>query len=225
MLRNICFDFKGPNPIGAVYHLAAGATLTTIRDPAARQRIVEIAARVVAESGVRGATIRAIATAGGVTTGYITHYFVDKQALISEVIRHTNLNAERRVRQAIADAGGGIAALEAAIEVMLPLDAGRLQEWRVWTAVWREPSLGDEYSAGYRTGWDGLRNIFSALLDAAVTSGDLDPATEVEFEAERLVTMLAGAGLLAGVQEPERARAVTSRMLKEQVRALIGPCA
>jgi hypothetical protein len=42
----------------------------------------------------------------------------------------------------------------------------------------------------------------------------------VSFEAERLVTMLAGIGLLAGVEAPGRVRAAATRMLSDQLAAL-----
>jgi AcrR family transcriptional regulator len=194
--------------------------LSKIRDPAARQRIVEVAAGVVAEAGLHGATIRAIASAAGVTTGYITHYFDDKQALISEVMSHTNATAARRVRSAAARAHGGLAGLEAVVDAMLPLNAARMQEWRIWIAVWGQSTTEEEYAEGYRAGWSGLRGIFVELLGQAVAAGELRADIDAEFEAELLVTMLAGVGLLAGVQKPARVRAQAKRMLAGQIDVL-----
>ncbi len=194
--------------------------MSKIRDPAARQRIVEVAASVVAEAGLRGATIRGIATAAGVTTGYITHYFEDKQALMGEVIRHTNTTAARRVRRAAAQTAGGLSGLEAVVDAMLPLDAGRLREWRIWIAVWGQSPVNEDYAASYREGWNGLRGIFLELLGEAIESGELRGDIDADFEAELLVTMLAGVGLLAGVQKPARVRAQARRMLRGQIEVL-----
>jgi AcrR family transcriptional regulator len=174
----------------------------------------------VAEAGLHGATIRGIASAAGVTAGYITHYFDDKQALISEVMTHTNATAARRVRKAAARANGGLAGLEAVVDAMLPLDAARMKEWRIWIAVWGQSTTEEEYAAGYRAGWSGLRDIFVELLEQAVVAGELRGDIDAEFEAELLVTMLAGVGLLAGVQKPARVRTQAKRMLSGQIDVL-----
>ena len=57
------------------------------RNPEARTRVVAAAWRVVASEGVHGATMRGIAAEAGVTTGFVTHYFADKQQLLVEVLR------------------------------------------------------------------------------------------------------------------------------------------
>jgi molybdopterin biosynthesis enzyme len=53
-----------------------------------------------------------------------------------------------------------------------------------------------------------------------VQEGDLRRDVDVEFEAERLVTTLAGVGLLAGVHSPAKVREAATRMLAEQVTSL-----
>jgi AcrR family transcriptional regulator len=190
-----------------------------VRDPAARERIVDVAASVIAAQGLHGATMRAIASAAGVSTGYITHYFEDKHALVVEVLRRTNALAARRVLRAAAR-GPALERLRAAVEAVLPLDRARRREWQVWISVWGQASPGDAFGASYRAGWTGLRGIFAELLAEAVEEGDLRRDVDVEYEAERLVTTLAGVGLLAGVHSPAKVRAAATRMLAEQVTSL-----
>src|SRR5688500_8928470 len=95
-----------------------------VRNPEARTRIVEAAWRRVADEGVHGATMRRIAAEAGVTTGFVTHYFDDKEALLADVVRHNNLLARDRV---LAGIGGhrGLVALEGAVDALLPIDAAR----------------------------------------------------------------------------------------------------
>jgi AcrR family transcriptional regulator len=192
-----------------------------VRDPAARERIVDVAAAVVAKQGVPGATVRGIAAEAGVSTGFITHYFEGKQELMVEVLRRTNARAARRVRRA-ASKGSGLAGLRAAVEAVLPLDAGRRREWQVWVAMWAHASPDDALGAGYREGWKGLRAIFAELLERARAEGDLRRGIDVPYEAERLVTMVAGIGLLAGVETAARVRSAATRMLSEQLTLLGG---
>ena len=186
-----------------------------IRDPSARERIVDAAAAVVAAEGVHGATVRRIAGEAGVSTGFITHYFEDKGELMLEVLRRTNARAATRVLRA-AGTGSGLERLRAAVEAVLPFDPARRREWQVWVAVWAQALPGDPLADGYRAGWAGLRSIFAELLERAQAEGELRAGIDLTYEAERLVTMLAGIGLLAGVETPARVRAVASQMLTEQ---------
>jgi AcrR family transcriptional regulator len=190
-----------------------------IRDPAARERIVEVATTVIASEGLHGATMREIASAAGVSTGYITHYFEDKQALVVEALRRTNAIAARRVLRAAAS-GGGLERLRAAVDAMLPVDRARRQEWQVWISVWGQASPGDAFGKSYRAGWVGLRSIFAELLEQAMREGELRADIDTTYEAERLVTMLAGVGLLAGVQSATKVREAATRMLADQVTSL-----
>jgi AcrR family transcriptional regulator len=188
----------------------------SIRNPESRERIVDAAATVVAAQGLQGATMRAIATEAGVSTGFITHYFEDKQALMVEVLRRTNARAARRVLRA-SKAGPGIERLRAALEAVLPLDVARRREWQVWVAVWSQAAPGEELAAGYRAGWIGLRSIFAGLIEQACAEDALEQPLDVDYHAERLVTVLAGVGLLAGVERPGRVRAVARRMLDDEL--------
>src|SRR3954452_20294269 len=118
-----------------------------IRNPEARTRVVEAAWRVVAAEGVQGATMRGIAAEAGVTTGFVTHYFEDKQELLAAVLRFNNLRAGERVVGAIGERRG-LVALEGAVDALLPIDADRRCVWQVWVASWRSTAgherLNDE---------------------------------------------------------------------------------
>src|SRR5262245_51822686 len=122
-----------------------------IRNPESRTRVVEAAWRVVATGGVHGATMRRIAAEAGVTTGFVTHYFEDKQELLAEVVQHNNLRARDRVLAAIGDRRG-LVALEGVVEALLPIDEDRRLEWEVWVATWRPTAGGERLTDELRTG-------------------------------------------------------------------------
>lgn len=189
----------------------------TIRDPKARTRIIDAGARAVAERGVHAASMRVIAAEAGVSTGYITHYFADKDELIEAVLDATNRHAAARVLRVARGDGPALERLASAVDVMLPVDPARRREWQIWVAAWGEAAKGDHLSAGYRAGWTGLRDIFADLLDEARRTGDLAPGVDVRHRADRLVTLLAGIGLLAGVERPGRVRAAAEQMLAEEL--------
>jgi AcrR family transcriptional regulator len=190
-----------------------------IRNPEARARVVEAAWRVVAAEGVHGATMRGIATEAGVTTGFVTHYFEDKQELLAAVLRFNNLRARDRVVAAIG-AQRGLVALEGAVDALLPMDADRRRVWQVWIAAWRttagQERLNDEFRGGRRF----VEGLFKELLAQAVADGELPATVDVAYEAEHLVTLIAGTGLIAGVESAARVRRAAKRMLAEQVARL-----
>jgi AcrR family transcriptional regulator len=192
-----------------------------IRDPKSRERIVEAAARAVAEHGVNGASIRVIAAEAGVSTGFVTHYFDDKHAIIEAALEATNARAARRVLRVIGTDEPALTRLRGAAEALMPVDPQRRQEWQLWVAVWGEASKGDSLSVGYRRGWTGLRDMLVALLVEAQEEQQLHADADVEHRADRLVTMLAGLGLLAGVEPPRRVRALATRMLAEELSQLV----
>lgn len=188
-----------------------------IRDPKSRERIVEAAARAVAEHGVHGASIRVIAAEADVSTGFVTHYFADKHEVMEAVLDATNRAAAHRVVRAIRAEAPALERLRAAADALLPIDPQRRQEWQIWVAVWGEASKGDSLSVGYRAGWAGLRDILARLLAEVQDEEQLHADLDIEHHADRLVTLLAGIGLLAGVERPARVREMARQMLAEEL--------
>ena len=114
----------------------------------------------------------------------------------------------------------GLVALEGAIEAMLPLDADRRREWQVGVACWGPTAPGEQAAEELRTGWRGLQQLLAGLLQQGVDDGELPDSVDVTFEAGHLVAMLAGVGMLAGIESPERIRRDAKRMLAEQLAGL-----
>jgi len=197
----------------------APALARTNRNPESRPRIVEAAWRRVAKEGVHGATMRGIAAEAGVTTGFVTHYFEDKEDLLVEVVRHNNLRARDRVVEKIGTSRG-LVALEGAVEALLPIDADTRREWQVGLACWGPTTPGAQAAKELRGGWRILEKMLASLLEQAIEDGELPDTVDVPFEAGRLVTMIAGVGMLAGIETPERIRRDAKRMLATQIASL-----
>lgn len=190
-----------------------------IRNEEAPTRVIEAAWRLMAADGVHGATMRAIAAEAGVTTGSVTHYFDDKQALLAAVLRHNNVRAGRRVVAAIGRQRG-LVALEAAVEALLPIDEDRRREWQIWIAVWGPSIGGERLTEEYRAGRRFVERRLADLLEQAVADGELPASLDSGYEAERLVTLIAGTGLIAGVESTARMRRAAKRMLAAHLASL-----
>lgn len=72
-----------------------------------REAIVEAAMRTFADTGVEGASVRAIAERAGYTPGALYTYFEDKEALVSACLAHSLGRVLAALRRADGAAGTG----------------------------------------------------------------------------------------------------------------------
>ena len=76
------------------------------------------------------------------------------------------------------------------------------------------------------TGWAALGNhfegMFAELLEQAAEDGELHEYVDVAYEASRFVTLLAGVGMLAGIESAKHVRRDAKRMLADQIAHLEG---
>jgi AcrR family transcriptional regulator len=191
-----------------------------VRDPQARERIVEAARRSIAELGLRGATVRVIAAEAGVSTGYVMHHFSDKDRLAAKVLAANNRQAGERVSRA-SRSTRGLGALSAAVEALLPLDGSRRLEWQVWVAFWNT-GVGDAGAEGLRAARRALAGILAVPFAEAIADGELPDRLDVDYECERLMTLAAGLGLVAGTDAAAGVRRLARRMLDDHLAALTG---
>ncbi|MQA60025.1 MAG: IS200/IS605 family element transposase accessory protein TnpB [Actinophytocola sp.] len=188
----------------------------------ARRRIVEAARRMVAERGVHASTMRGIARDAGVSTGAVTHYFADKADMMTAVLRENNTVFVKRIGKAAAGSRG-LAALEAAMGAILPLDGEMLKCWTVLIAFWgHAPAERFVEAEGSTLGYHGLRTYVMSVLQEAADDGELIEGVELEHEAERILALVGGMGLMVGgfPKQLNLIRSRALRMLSELVAAL-----
>lgn len=191
-----------------------------MRDTGARQRIVDAALRLVAAQGVPAATMRGIALEAGVSTGAVTHHFVDKADVMAAVLRSNTGTVGRRVVNAAQDRRG-LDAVEAVMEKLLPLDDEMLQCWTVLISFWGHPAAQEFVATeGSQLGFVGLRDFVTGLLQQAAEDGELAAGVDVQHEAERCLALIGGIGLMLGGFRQERA--TTRKRARRMVTELIG---
>lgn len=71
-----------------------------IKDP--KRNILDAARRIISRQGVQGATIRAIATEGNVSTGAVYHYYSSKEEILYGVMEDS-LSMARKISAATKD--------------------------------------------------------------------------------------------------------------------------
>ncbi|MFJ2755167.1 TetR/AcrR family transcriptional regulator [Nocardioides sp. NPDC087217] len=164
--------------------------MRTEPDAQAAGRLSVAVWEVMAQRGIEGASVRAVAEAAGCTTGLIMHHFGSRAAMLVHA-RQLLFGRTTERANAAEDAGTDpVARLTAVLEGALPLDEERAAEIRVWlgfaAAAVADPELAAVHVAGNRD-WVGR---IARLLAACVP--DIDDEHRLRVGAIRLVALTDG---------------------------------
>jgi AcrR family transcriptional regulator len=157
--------------------------------------------RVVSERGLDGLTLRSVAQAAGCTTGLVSHYFADKNALLTHArdVMHRRMAA--RI-DALPPQQGARARLRAVVLEGLPLDADRVLTSTFWVhfllAARTDPRLRREHEVRHAS-W--VRRLTGLLRDVYAEAGD-PPPDDLDLRVRDLIAAADGLALYA-VATPE----------------------
>lgn len=153
---------------------------------AARERIAELAADIVATEGVTALTMRRVAQAAGASRSIVSTYFTDMRDLLLATFERAGDRQAARFEVAVARG----ARLEECLETLLPLDARRLRDWRVIIAYLGMSVADPELAAIERRRIDGARRRVDALVvrDRGLPRG----TAQTRREARTLVALVLG---------------------------------
>jgi AcrR family transcriptional regulator len=176
-------------------------TLPKIVDHEARRAEVAAAAqRTIARLGIHNTRLRDIAEEAKCSTGVLTHYFPDKDALIRFSLEDSLARFEERLQRTV-QAGAG--ALRATLEQVLPLDKERRTQWTVWLAFWGQAVGSKSLSAEQRRHYRDFRSLLEQLVVDGMESGSLHADLDPTDEADRLLALVEGISFQA-VFDPQR---------------------
>ena len=183
-----------------------------------RERIAEAVWAIVARDGLEGATVRAVAAECGLSAGAVQHSFRSQAELqrfaMELVVERAAARIDATGRRAAPDAatGSGASALKAAEAVLselLPLDAERLAEARVW-AAFSAAALADPALAPLsRRMIAVVEGLCARCLAQLRADGALGPAAGDALAAPALRALVDGltVGLLADPSPAARRQA------------------
>lgn len=161
-----------------------------------RQRIIAATIRRVAQVGCSGATIRDIATAAGVTSASLYHYFPNKADLLTATATAARQIALPRLRAA---ASGGAAVTERLVAVLR--EADRLRQ--------DHPDLSAfERATGEVT---PLRDVIGEIVGDAYRSGVLATGVDADGSADAIYALTRGLTEQAAQLSPADYRATLRR--------------
>jgi AcrR family transcriptional regulator len=163
----------------------------TLRDR--RIEVANAAWRVIVREGLDRTSMRAIAQELGATTGVVTHYFRDKEALIlfalERVFEHVLVDM-----QTVVQGHTGIEGLEKMICTALPLEMSDQDDWKVWVAFLGY-SIGREHLViEHRKRYDLLRQFIAQELANLQIAKLIRSDIDVILEANAIIALVDGLG-------------------------------
>lgn len=132
---------------------------------ASRTHVVDTVVRLVAAHGVEAATVRRVAAEAGVSIGMVQHHFPTKDAMLRAAMEAAGASFRARAQRACAGLGAA-PALRALARELLPLDAARGDEGRVWLAFVARAAVDPVVRAAHAEGWQQLEDHLTGLLAA-----------------------------------------------------------
>jgi AcrR family transcriptional regulator len=172
--------------------------MSDARSVRARLRLEEVdeaARRVIARKGLASATMRDISREGGFTTGLLTHYFPDKEALIVGVFSSASDEWIERVRSAMSEAKNAQERLGVAVTLGIPGDPEDRRNWRLWSEMWSY-ACGNPTFAEHVIATDALwEQELEGVLKAAIAEELLPKKLDVRAQARVLARLVDGLGV------------------------------
>lgn len=156
-----------------------------------RSELTDATARVIARSGIAGATMREIADEAGWTTGAITHYFAGKHELLLATFEASL--AARRSQRALRRDDSAASRLRDSLAGALPLDDDRRRHWLVTLTCCTQATGDPQLAAAQRDAYREYR-AYVAHLVAELDGSDPDEAVA---RAERLIAAVDGVAVQA----------------------------
>jgi len=168
---------------------------------AQRVTFAEAAMRLIAQHGIEGVTMRAVAAEAGLSYGSLFHYFESKDDLLMHAIRHLTSQQTQRVND-YESQYSGLKALEHLLCDDAIVSESSRDSWMVWLTFQYKVALDASFAEMHADLIRGWLDRIVGLLHEAQDGGELDEKVDVELEAMAVWAYSAGVGQL-GLLHPE----------------------
>lgn len=156
-----------------------------------QELIAQVAAEIIAESGLEKVTFREIAAKCGVSKGVVEHHFTDK----NDILRKTLDWANRRFiekEQRLTAKKRGLAAARERLRCILPLTAESVKEWKFRLHFWSMALANPDDQIGMTLRLAGARERFSEDIRQAIELGEVPASVDPLLAANMLLHLSAG---------------------------------
>jgi AcrR family transcriptional regulator len=181
-----------------------------------RLQIARAATQIISESGVKGLSLRKVASRLGGSSTYVTHYYASKQDLLDDFANQLTEGWGTAVTQIEQGVDDPAERLQKLVQWLLPLDKAGLQEEHARILLLAERDLlGDAARSIFEQFNERIMRFLREHLAQVV------PAERVERSAQLLRAVTNGV-CLAALERPEAWPASTQTELVDHALALLG---
>ena len=161
-----------------------------------RVKFAEAAMSLIAQHGLEGVTMRAVAAEAGLSYGSLFHYFSSKDELLMHIVQHSSALQTRRIRE-FTSQYSGLKALEHLLCDDAIITESSRDDWMVWVTFLYKAALQESFAEMHAELIDGWLARIRGLLQDAKEAGDLRESMDVDFEAKAIWAYSAGIGQLS----------------------------
>ena len=158
--------------------------------PARRRELAGAACRVIARSGLSGATLAHVAEESGWSIGSIRYYFPDKDQLVAAALWWVGERSDERIR--LHASGTTMSDLRTAAADLLPLDADTREMSLVYLAFVAQAAVVRELADAAEGAAQRLQEPLAARIGHLIQAGELPAHLDAENEAARLSLLIDG---------------------------------
>lgn len=153
-----------------------------------RAHLIEATARVLADRGTAGASVRAIAAEAGVSAGLVTHHFASVDTLIAQTYAQVGARVTAALQEAVASAGDvPRARLDAYVRASFAPPIADAALLATWTAFWGLARSNAAVAAEHDRSYAAYRTDLETLLAACGL-----PATDCRIAAIAITALVDG---------------------------------
>jgi DNA-binding transcriptional regulator YbjK len=161
-----------------------------------RAKFAEAAMSLIAQHGLEGVTMRAVAAEAGLSYGSLFHYFDSKDELLMHAVRHSTTLQTNRINR-FTSRYSGLKALEHLLCDDVIINESSRDDWMVWLTFLYKAALQKSFAKTYAELIDGWQARIASLLKDAQQSKEIREDLDVGFEAMALWAYSAGISQLS----------------------------
>jgi len=185
------------------------------------EAILAAACRVIAQSGAAGLRMSEVAREAGVSSALLHYYFATRRELLGRAFAFADTRVDAHVLALVGDDGPARDRLEALLIAYLSPEAVVIEDWVVWSELWRSARFDDSLRELLHDADREWLAQVAGLLREGIGDGSVDASIDVDDSAVRLISLVDGLGtrVLAGVLERDDALRLVEQSLISELAA------
>ena len=157
-----------------------------------REEIADCAVRAVAQHGLDRVKLEHVAAVAGCTTGSLMHFYPSKTAILEAALQYVTDRLTERYESALDETD-----VVEALASVLPLDAQRRREWRVWVSYFGMATFRSNLRKTTHDFYEKNRVWVREILESSAQRGEIRSGLDLNVVADHIIGLTDGIGVRA----------------------------